>query len=185
MQIPILSNKRSSVAVFMRGGFGNKLRAWDTVAKFECEGSPCENVTLMYKTPRGGQGPCIYGVAANMVATRARELVADGWEMDRITVYETAPDHRLLINGELGDDWYFFYSRLRLPMREALRKGGQHMQGLRTRHTLRSLLTPSSWADLLALRDLYSHHVIELSVYEILLGNLRARNMIAWEVRDY
>lgn len=184
LKLPILTSKRHAVPHFMSGGFGNKLRAWESLEAFERDGCPC-GATLMYKSGRGGRGPCEYGIARELVRARVRAWVEQGRDPKLITVYETAPDDRLLINGELSDDWHFYHSRLRLPMREALCKGGTHMDGLRTRYTLQTLLTPASWEDLRALMDLYPGHIIELSVYEVLLGDLRGRNMIPWEVRDY
>ena len=182
--LPILKNKQIEAPFWAAGGFGNKLRTWGSLAEFENDGCPCD-IGIRYTSARGGRGPCEYYIPRDKVAERVQAWIALGRDPARMTLSEMAPDHRLLINGELRDDWHFFYSRLKLPMRDALRKGGELMDGLRTRYTLRTLLTPSSWEDLVALIDLYPGHVIELSVYEILLGDLRGRNTLVWEVRDY
>jgi hypothetical protein len=184
MQLPQLTSKRVGVPFWAAGGFGNKLRTWGTLQAFEADGCPCD-VGLRYTSGRGGRGPCEYYIPRLQVAERVRAWIAGGCKPELITICEMAPDHRLLINGELSDNWHFFHSRLKLPMREALAKGGAPMYGLQTRYTLRTLLTPSSWEDLIALIDLYPDHVIELSVYDTLVGDLRGRNMIPWEVRKY
>jgi len=184
MRIPVLIRKRVEVPFWLAGGFGNKLRAWRSAEAFIRDGCPC-TVMLRYISNRGGQGPCEYPVAGGDVAERVKVWTARGMDPERLWLNEMAPDHRLCINGELRDDWYFYHSRLKLPMREALRKGGAHMQGLQTRYTLQTLMTPASWSDLTALLELYPGHIVELSVYEVLLGDLRGRNTIVWEVRNY
>ena len=184
MKVMEFRSKATEVPFWEAGGFGNKLRSWPSLAAFERDGQPC-NATIMYISGRGGSGRCEYGIPSDKVASRVRTWISEGEDPRRIVIRETAPDHRLLVNGELSDDWSFYHSRLRLPMREALRKGGMHAAGFRVRYMLRCFMTPASWEDLLALMGLYPDHVIELSVYEMLLGNLRGRNTIVWEVRKY
>lgn len=188
MQLPRLKSKRVEAPFWAAGGFGNKLRTWSTLEAFERDGCPC-SVGLRYTSGRGGRGPHEFHIPPDMVAERVHAWIADGWDPSLITLCEMAPDHRLIINGELQEvapnDWHFYYSMLKLPMREALSKGGEHMYGLRARLVLRDILTPASWDDLCALIELYPKHVIELSVYDHTLGDLPHRNMIPWEVRDY
>jgi len=188
LKLPILTSKRIEAPFWAAGGFGNKLRTWPSLKAFEKDGCPCD-AGIRYTSTRGGRGPCEYYIPRLQVAERVRAWIADGRDPKLMTICEMAPDDRLIINGELQvvapNDWHFYHSRLKLPMREALQKGGEHMYGLRARLILQYLLTPASWDDLCALIELYPNHVIELSVYDHTLGDLRGRNMIPWEVRNY
>jgi hypothetical protein len=60
-----------------------------------------------------------------------------------------------------------------------------HVDGLRARALLRSVLTPSSLDDFEAVWDQYPHDIIEFSAFDIKVGTLPHRNHVIWEVRGY
>jgi hypothetical protein len=43
----------------------------------------------------------------------------------------------------------------------------------------------TSYEEFLMLGELYPGAVIEFTSYEIVLGNLKGRNTVVWEVRNY
>lgn len=182
---PVLT-KRQGIALWHAGAFGNKLRTWTFKGWYL--NSYTGEVGLRYADPRGG-GACFEAhlTPGDAVKVYNRWIREEKRRPECVIVCEEAPDHRLLINGELLLDhtWTFYHSRVKKPMRAALREGGRYMSGLRTRETLRALMTPSSWSDLEALEDLYPGHVVELSVYDLCLGQCPGRNTIIWEVRKY
>lgn len=50
---------------------------------------------------------------------------------------------------------------------------------------LREVLTPSSFDDLMILRDLYPEHVYEFTALDVQFGTVPGRNAVVWEVRRY
>lgn len=181
-----VTSKSDGIRRWHLGEFGNKLRTW-SVDGWVIQQKYDEDVGLRYSDPRGGGAAFEAHLMPPQACSRLDAWVDMGRDLEHITVCEEAPDHRLMINGELLLDhsWAFFHSRIKKPMRAALREAGKWMYGLTTRHTLKSLMSPSSWSDLEALVDLYPDHIVELSVYECLLGQCPGRNTIIWEVRKY
>jgi hypothetical protein len=70
-------------------------------------------------------------------------------------------------------------------MRLALREQATSVQGLRAQLLLRHYLDESSYSDVVELLTLYEGHVIELSAFDIAVGEQPARNTLIWEVRAY
>ena len=58
-------------------------------------------------------------------------------------------------------------------------------EGIRAILKLRSVLFPSSLADLEALFEIYPDSVIEFSAYRFAVGAIPGRNAVIWEVRNY
>jgi hypothetical protein len=101
---------------------------------------------------------------------------------------ETAPDHLLLLQGDLmiTDKHYtLFYSQAKLPMRQALSLDGRHAFGLEALQLLKENLDPSSYEDIMELLDRYEDHIIEFSTFSRDLGDCKGRNTVIWEVRSY
>ncbi len=180
-----MNRKFVGMYYWCNGAFGNKLRTWNNILEWR-NSNYKGNVGLRYMDLRGGGAKFknhipykwVYNEIQHWVFTYKRDI-------KRIIICEEAPDHRLLINGELTDAWTFYHSRIKKSMRQALKEGGRHMYGLQTRYTLQQFMTPSSYSDLEAIIELYPNHIIELSVYECLLGKIPGRNTIIWEVRKY
>jgi len=179
-----VTNKLDGMRRWHAGEFGNKLRTWPYVEYFR-RNICCPEAGLRYSDPRGG-GACFeahiphYAVHDRIVAWEFM-----GRNLDNIMVCEEAPDHRLVVNGEYHDVYGFHFSRVKKPMRAALKEGGRCASVPRARLMLRQAMTPSSWTDFEELTETYPEHVIELSVYECMLGVLPGRNTIIWEVRNY
>jgi hypothetical protein len=106
---------------------------------------------------------------------------------DRVNFNESAPDERLVLQGEVSrfvGGLYLRYSTLKLPMRSAM-KDARDVGGASAQAILRGVLTGSSYEDLDALLELYPDAVVEFGAYAKCLGAIPGRNAVIWEVRAY
>lgn len=178
-----IHNKKEMIRLYNKGAFGNKLRTWGSLQALHNSGYK-GTVSIRVAGVAGGN-LCFYGVQISDV-----EKVILGNNLDNFYINESAPDDKLLIQGEVMRDVYgrgiaIYYSRLKCPMRSALLAKGESADGIRALGILRTYLTPSSFDDLLELLDTYEGGVIEFSAYGKKLGDCRGRNTIIWEVRNY
>jgi hypothetical protein len=179
-----VKNKIESYRMYHAGFFGNRLRAWDSYEEVLQSGYK-GRVSMRVKG--GPKNVYEYKVPIAEIPKIQREWISQGISLNLITFNESAPDHLLLIQGELmrsTDYYHFFYSTEKKPMREAL-KNGLVADGFFAKMLLEHYLNPSSYADLMALMDHFPDSVIEFSVYSRNLGCFPWRNTIIWEVRDY
>ena len=105
----------------------------------------------------------------------------------QIIFYESPPEHRKTIQGELCRDpeLYFEYTRVAKPMRFAFDEERLVAKGLTAKILLQQHLLPSDYDDLMDLLDTYPGHVIEFSAFNCCVGTIPGRRMIVWEVRLY
>lgn len=169
--------------LYNKGAFGNKLRTWDSLQALH-NSSYKGTVSIRVAGVTGGN-PCFYEVPTAEV-----ERVISDNNLNNFYINESAPDDKLLIQGEVMRDVYgrgiaIYYSKLKCPMRLALLAKGESANGIRALEILRMYLTPSSFDDLLAILDNYEDSVVEFSAYGKNLGDCRGRNTIIWEVRNY
>jgi hypothetical protein len=114
-------------------------------------------------------------------------LKQDGHSLDRVIINESAPDHRLLLQGELmhsGKGLYLTGSYEKTDMRSAMKKAW-NAGGLRVNSILKHLASPVSYDMLMELLDRYPGHVVEFGIYDCFLGWGRGHNTVIWEVRNY
>lgn len=185
----IVETKRQAFALYHGGRFGNKLRTWDTVRDFVYS-NYCGLVTMRYKGTITGKAWYAYNVKSSAVADKAKEWIAQGADPMLIVLNESAPDDRLIVQGELihTPRGYCFIRRFdKVKMRVAMTMSNakDEVTGLRALAELRRVCTGSSFDDLMELSELYPDSVIEFSVYAMCLGSCRGRNVIVWEVRNY
>jgi hypothetical protein len=188
-ELPPVTGKRRNYELWTSGAYGNRLRAWRSVEDWRLSGF---TGPVALRELGGGDGHCSYNLLPNHVDTELRWWKFLGVRAENIMVNEQAPDDRLVVVGEYHHDplpdgsfRHFFHSRVRKPMREALREGGQVATGLRAAAILRGAMTDRSWRDFGELALAYPGHVIEVSVYDHCLGDLPGRNSLVWEVRRY
>ena len=185
-------SKPQNYRLWQGGAFGNKLRAWRTVAEWRESGF---GGMVVLRTVMGGNGPCRYNLNPEEV-----DAVVDTWlaldiPLDRIMVNEAAPDGDVILQGEYLNDiytvdgeagWgYFRYSRARTQMRDALAAAPEVAHRLRSDLLLKLAMTPSSHEDWTRLLEQYPGHVLEVSIYDRCLGDIPGRNALVWEVRKY
>jgi hypothetical protein len=185
----IVETKRQAYALYHHGKFGNKLRTWDTVRDFVYSGHSLP-VTMRYKGTIIGKAWYAYNVKASEVAARAKEWIAEGADPMMIVVNESAPDERLVVQGEIvhtprGLCFIRRFDKVKMRVAMTMSSADDEVTGLRAIMELRHVCTPSSFDDLMDLCELYPDSVIEFSVYEMCLGSCRGRNTLIWEVRNY
>ena len=185
-------SKPQNYRLWQGGAFGNKLRAWRTVAEWRESGF---GGMVVLRTVMGGNGPCRYNLNPEEV-----DAVVDGWlalgiPPDMIMVNEAAPDDDVILQGEYLNDiyeidgeagWgYFRYSRARAQMRDALAAAPEVAHRLRSDLLLELAMTPASHDDWSLLLERHPGHVLEVSIYDRCLGDTPGRNALVWEVRRY
>ena len=189
-----LTTKLQSHRLWQSGAFGNKLRSWSTVDEWR-ESGHRGMVVLRMREGRGA-GRCSYNVSPVLVQPALEQFVQSGVSLDAVMINEAAPDEHVVLQGEYLNDvvpdssgealWgYFFHSRHRSHMRDALREAPEETRGLSTDLMLRQVMTIASHEDWLALLERWPGHVLEVSVYDRCLGDLPNRNALVWEVRRY
>lgn len=184
-----VTTKRRNYELWTSGAYGCRLRTWRSVAAWRAGGYGGQ---VSLRTLRTGDGPCAYDLDPPAVEAEYGRWLGLGVKAEDVVVCEMAPDHRLVVNGEYHHDplpdgsfRHLFYSRVRKPMRVALREGGRTCSGLRAEILLRESMTWKSWNNFRALADSYSYHVIEFSAYDHCLGDVPGHNVLVWEVRRY
>jgi hypothetical protein len=184
-----VATKDQMYALYERRAFGNKLRTWDSIEALRLSGYT-GRVTIRYRGEGGGSQFTRYNVRAADVPASIREFARAGANPERFNFNEAAPDECLLFQGEVMRSIEHITLRIsdeKTNMRSAMTNTARvrHLYGLEAIRKLRSALTPSSYSDLRALWELYPTAVIELSVYEMPVGDFKGRNAVVWEVRDY
>ena len=185
--------KKQNYRLWQGGEFGNKLRAWRTVREWR-DGGFVGSVVLRTLLP-WGSGPVCYNLRPEDVDGVVREWLSLGIPIDAIMVNEAAPNASVVLQGEYLNDvfsqgkdatWAYFYcSRARKQMRDALFEQSEVVVGWRADEMLRREMTPSSYEDWQLLLDRYPGHVLEVSIYGHCLGDIPGRNALVWEVRRY
>tara|TARA_Y100000310_G_scaffold268797_1_gene281602 strand:+ start:8044 stop:8268 length:225 start_codon:yes stop_codon:yes gene_type:complete len=74
---------------------------------------------------------------------------------------------------------------MKKPMNQALAKEELHVCGLDARSLLEENLFASSHSDITRLLKEFPKSIIEFSSYNISVGDLKGRNTVIWEVRNY
>lgn len=189
MKYPPVLTKADFVRRYQLGEFGNRSPTWDNCDSFIQWGcrnfKPHERIPhLFHLRNRVAGGPTYYNLEWSATIAKWSELP------DRKSWYVSmmAPTEQTLIQGEVqigygGLDLYF--SRVRLPMRDALRAESRSISGLAALLTLNHYLCPNSRDWLYVLLERYPGHVVEFSSYQSNWGTLPNFNTVFWEVRLY
>lgn len=184
MTAPRITDKTMALGMLRAGLFGNTLRTWATVADMRADGY-AGPVTMRYAV--GNTPLCAYRVTQEEIPERIEKWASNGADAGRIQFNESAPDDRLVVQGEvqrIPGGLVLTYSRKRLPMRDALRTA-ERAKGLEALMILQRDLWPSDLSDVDALLDIYEDSVVEFSAYEVPVGCIPNRNTVIWEVRNY
>lgn len=174
-------NKKKMFSLLRTGRLGNTLRCYTV---YDTDLPP--SVTVRYRGEHGG-GVCLFNVLRDQVPVILEKLIQDGHSPDRIIMNESAPDHLLLLQGELMQSdkgLYLTGSYEKTDMRSAMKKAWE-AEGLQVNAILKYLASPGSYDMLMDLLDRYPGHVIEFGIYDCFLGWGRGHNTVIWEVRNY
>jgi hypothetical protein len=184
----IVSSKAENYLLYEAGAYGNKFRTWNRLHDIEASDFSGK-IVMRYRGKSGGAHYPRLGEQITLAeaSITLRQWIAKGADIDEIAYNEAAPDHALLLQGEIMlsiDHISLFYSTSKTTMRLALREGN-HACGMQALVLLRQSLFPSSWSDVLELLDRFPNSVIEFSAFAHAVGYLRGRNAVIWEVRNY
>lgn len=195
--------------MWLAGKFGNKPRHWQSYQEI-IDAGYTGNVSFRIHTPDSKHTR--YGVPVSCIPVTLDELTAAGVDPEQVWFNESAPDDRLVLQGEYFDgqigpmlfDRCLDYSRAKTQMKTAMRlplvpdepdwmrKISEYCDlirsqttGLQTEMLLKSVMNENSWEDFNELRLLYPGHIIEFSVYDHCVGDCPHRNTLIWEVRLY
>jgi len=180
----MIDTKEKNFTAYKNGLFGNKLRTWYGLDDFN-NSNYTGYVTIRYSGDVGASNYTAYNVLR--VNDKVKEFINNGADPKLLIINESAPDEKLLIQGEITKDingYSLFYSLEKGKMRDCLQNGIQ-IYGLKVKLFLQNYLFTNSYNDIMELIDLYPDHIIEFSAYEMKLGDCRYRNTIIWEVRKY
>lgn len=183
-----VTNKKAMYRMLSDGVFGNTIRQYFSVADWEASPESSRYAYWGVRTLVPG-GPCRLNCPVDEVRETAGrpEFRAAGINislmLDRVVtvtlwcdVYDSPTG--LYVYGiehpPRGGSW-----RAEMPSK------GREYRGLAAHGVLRRHFSPSSLADLEALRERFPGHVYEFSACDRPVGTIPGRNTICWEVRQY
>jgi hypothetical protein len=181
-----IDNKREYYFLYGINFFGNKPLTWDSIEEITKDGW------------RGGI--CIRGLKGiprsmarfdlnlEEAINYVKKLEKEGIPKEKLTFNQSMPNGHLLIQGEVmrSPNYYeLTYTTIKEPMNYGLAKETLYEDGIKALNKLKQNLFPSSYENMQELFDLFPDSIIEFSSYNIPVGNLRNRNTIFWEVRNY
>lgn len=185
-----IRSKKKFYELWESGCLGNKLRTWRDPEAAKRSGVPM--VGYRYSDPKGGGAPW-WGTIENAgIVTRFNEIVAQGFDARYLVVCESAPDDHATIQGEVcralgiaGLSGLLGLAR-GMRMRDSIAAGNlTHRTGSEVAVLLSTYMDANSRYDLEQILDLYPDAAVEFTCYTVNVGDLRNRNTIFWEVRNY
>lgn len=117
-----------------------------------------------------------------------------GLKLEDLYFCESAPDYRLLIQGEFTNSqakmgaWSGLtlkYNTDKVRMKVAMADGYKTAENSGALIILQCFMSPAAQEQLSDLRDRYPNSVIEFSCYDCFLGHEPYNNTLIWEVRNY
>ena len=191
MNFASVDTKKDFVRRYSQGEFGNHSPTWDSLDDMEESDDGLGWIRtegqLFHIRNRIKGGDTWYDVKG--------EDLADCWYSacalvgkENLYISAMAPTEKTVIQGELmqsSEGLYLFYTHVRMPMREALKKHPEEASGLKLLFLLRLYLCPNSYDWIQILLERYPNHVIEFSTYSTNFGTLPGYNTCFWEVRNY
>jgi hypothetical protein len=179
---PVLS-KDDFVRRYATGEFGNHAPTWDTLDEYLK--SRYEGLVHIRNRVKGG--PTYYNVLRGDILSvwteATRKQASETWYISAM-----APTEKTVLQGEVQRGVWgldLTYTRVKKPMREALKEKQLNSQGVGAIVALQSTMDTASWEHLLYLLKVYPDHVVEFSVYEECWGTVPGYNTVFWEVRKY
>jgi hypothetical protein len=203
-------SKKEYYALYEKGYFGNMPKIWSSyyeLIKDNWKGLVCIRSNLSsFKT--------IYNVSIKDIPEIIKKLEQKGIPLETLNFNQSLPDNHLIIQGEIqrSPEITLYYSRIQKPMKEAfrqyferkeelnnlkipskqklkkldqLKKETGTVKGLRAKLILQGAMKSSSYDDLQILLETFPDSIIEFSTWECDVGNIKGRNTIFWEVRNY
>jgi len=180
-----IADKQTSFALYEAGDFGNKLRSWRNYSQLRMIHF-AGKLTMRY-AGEGGQW-CKYGVVREDVNELLVKWCDEGADLTKIKFNESAPDERLVIQGEIQEHpehhYVLSYSTDQVTMREAMRNP-KSMLGKKAIFLLQEHFSKESMRNLKRLFATWPRAIVEFSTYDHMLGDVPENNTVFWEVRNY
>ena len=181
-----INTKNEMYELYNSGAFGNRIKTWPSLKVFLASDFRGE-FSLRYRgSLPGGLG--LYNVTRDDVEEQLTQVAREkNIDLSLVTVNESAPDERLVIQGEVQRGLTFpgldlTYSTAKAKMRVGM-ANPSYSQGLAANLLLQKHMTADDYADLHLLLDTYEDAVVEFSTYEMELGDCPNRKTVFWEVR--
>jgi len=184
--LPVL-NKRDFVRRYRDGEFGNASPTWDSVEGFLSDKASTTS-DLFHLRNRVRSGPTYYDVPGDLVDITLRKALAEGVKESDLYVSQMAPTALTTLQGEIQqtpDGLYLYYTRVKKPMRDALRESAHEARGIIALEMLRAAFTVGDFEWMGVLLDRYPDHVLEFSTYSKAYGTIPGCRVVWWEVRSY
>jgi hypothetical protein len=182
-----VNSKQDFARRYKKGEFGNASPTFDTPNEYLQSGY--HGTSKIHIRNRVQGGPTYYDVEPCDFDTVWR-MACQHQPPDTFYISLMAPTEKTVIQGELFQDpadgrLRFFYSTVKLPMRDALKQESNSVDWLTARGLLMTYMNQKSYDWLQELIDRYPGHVIEFSVYSVEWGTMPGYNTVFWEVRNY
>lgn len=180
-----IPDKKASFALYDAGEFGNKIRSWPSYHAL-CLVHYGGTLTMRYADVDSRW--CEYNVRREDVNDVLAKWRDEGASITKVKFSETAPDDRLLIQGEIQESdqhkYVLSYSTKKTTMREAM-KHPENMLGNEAIYLLQEHFSLESMRNLKRLFATWPNAIVEFSTYDHMLGDVPENNTVFWEVRNY
>lgn len=179
---PEILNKQECYALYDEGFFGNKPLTWSSyeeIMESDYRGLVCMRAKVpSFKTQ--------YDLDLQKIP-RILFKIEKQIPLDKLVFNQSMPNEHLTIQGEITRylGWHLLYTNSKKPMKLGFEEEQKRASGLKAKSLIETSMDPSSYSDLQVLFDLFPNSSIEFSTYEVDVGNIKNRNTIFWEVRNY
>jgi hypothetical protein len=180
-----IKNKTQFYDLYTKGFFGNKPLEWNSQEELKKSNWPGAVCIRGLNIPRE---LVKYNITQPELFNTLEDYKAKKIPINKLRFNQSMPDEYLTIQGEVSESYSGFeltYTTIKKPMNLALKEEELKANGLKALNILKQNLFPSSYSDMQVLFEKYPESVIEFSSYKIAVGNIRGRNTIIWEVRNY
>jgi len=184
MPRPVLT-KSDFVCRYALGEFGNASPTWNTFE--EWTGRKVGSGTLYHIRNRVKGGATWYNVRSCDLKN-VWEFASKKCGQCNLYISAMAPTKKTILQGEVQEGVWgleLTYTRVKKPMRDALREQSISTRGLEASLLLGVAMNDLSGDWLMYLLEMYPEHVVEFSVYSVCWGTVPGHNTVFWEVRKY
>lgn len=178
--------KHQSYVLFQEGILGNKPLTWNSLAEVKASG--WEGLICI----RSRKGIARSRTEFNKTYQESEQIVktwvSEGMDSKNITFNQAMPDQDLVLQGEVEHTiggLYLYGTFVKKPMNLGLAEKSFSISGFGAVSLLQKCLFPQSYADLGRLLEQFPSSIVEFSSYSRSVGNLRGRNTVFWELRNY
>ncbi|MFA6064595.1 MAG: hypothetical protein WCW44_01175 [archaeon] len=181
-----INSKREFYILYNNNLLGNKPLCWDTHK--DLLASNWRNPVCIRSTKGTARSNTRFNVPFNELEKELEDLKQTGVKDSEMSFNQSMPDEHLLIQGEVKrteQGVYLLYSTIKKPMNLAFKEEVKHAFGLKATMIMQTFLFPQSYDDVMDFLSSFPESIIEFGAYAVSVGNLKGRNTIIWEVRNY